>query len=201
MICGILLIIYIIRVAGKKTKYKGVDFMTTNMTARNTTIRDSFKKSVDKKLSKLDRFFDDTAIANVTITNEGGRETVEITIKAHSMFFRAEKTTADRLDSLDAVVDALFRQIVKNKTKLEKRLKHAAFEPGYEQDFVGSEDSYKVVKSKKFQIKPMDVEEAILQMNLVGHNFYMFKDSESNSICVVYKRKDGDYGLLEPEEA
>lgn len=180
---------------------KGVDRMNIKMTARNTTLRDPFKKSLEKKLSKLDRFFDDEALANVTVTNEGGRETVEITIKAHNMFFRSEKTTADRLDSLDAVVDALFRQIVKNKTKLEKRLKTAAFEPGYEQDFVGSEDSYKIVKSKKFTVKPMDVEEAILQMNLVGHAFYMFLDSATNSICTVYKRKDGDYGLLEPEEA
>lgn len=174
--------------------------MNTNMTARNTVIRDNFKKSLDKKLSKLDRFFDDSAVAHVTVTNEGSRETVEITIKAHSMNFRAEKTTNDRLDSLDSVVDALFRQIVKNKTKLEKRLKSAAFEPGYEEDFVGSEDSYKIVKSKRFHIKPMDVEEAILQMNLIGHSFYMFRDQNSGNICAVYKRKDGDYGLLEPEE-
>ncbi len=173
--------------------------MKTNTTARNTTIRDNFKNSIDKKLSKLDRFFDDTASANVTVINENGRETVEITIKAHSMFFRAEKTTMDRLDSLDAVVDALFRQIVKNKTKLEKRMKSQAFEPGYEQDFVGAEDSFRVVKSKKFPVKPMDIEEAILQMNLIGHSFYMFRSSDSGHICVVYKRKDGDYGLLEPD--
>ena len=175
--------------------------MVINVTARNTTVRDNFKMSLNKKLSKLDRFFDDAATANVTVTNEGGRETVEIMIKANSMLFRAEKTAADRLDSLDSVVDALFRQIVKNKTKLEKRLKSEAFNVSYEQDFVGNEDNYNIVKSKRFKIKPMDVEEAILQMNLVGHSFYMFRDSESDEICVVYKRKDGDYGLIEPEEA
>lgn len=175
--------------------------MVINMTARNTTIRDSFKKSLEKKLSKLDRFFDDEAAANVTVTHESGRETVEVMIKANNMLFRAEKTTGDRLDSLDVVVDALFRQIVKNKTKLEKRLKKAAFDPSQDYDFVGNEDSYRIVKSKKFHIKPMDVEEAILQMNLLGHSFYMFRDSETGEICVVYKRRDGDYGLLEPEEA
>jgi putative sigma-54 modulation protein len=97
-------------------------------------------------------------------------------------------------------VDALFRQIVKNKSKLEKRFKKTAFETVREQEFVGAEDSYKIVKSKKFNVKPMDVEEAILQMNLIGHSFYMFKNGESGDICVVYRRKDGDYGLLEPDE-
>ena len=174
--------------------------MTTKTTARNTTIRDSFKNSLNKKLSKLDRFFDDNATANVTVTNENNRETVEVTIKANGMMFRAEKTTTDRLDSLDAVVDALFRQIVKNKSKLEKRFKKAAFEAVHEQEFVGAEDSYKIVRSKKFHVKPMDVEEAILQMNLIGHNFYMFKSDETGDTCVVYKRKDGDYGLLEPTD-
>ena len=183
--------------AGKNEK--GVNCMNINITARNTTIRDSFKNSLDKKISKLDRFFDNEAVANVTVTNENGRETVEVTIKASNMFFRAEKTTSDRLDSLDVVVDALFRQIVKNKSKLEKRLKKSAFDTGYANDFVGSEDSYKIAKSKKFSVRPMDVEEAILQMNLIGHSFYMFKNSESGDICVVYKRNDDTYGLIEPE--
>jgi len=174
--------------------------MTINLTARNTTVRDIFKTSLDKKLSKLDRFFDDAAVATVTVVHENGRETVEVTIKADNMHFRAEKTTTDRLDSLDAVVDALFRQIVKNKNKLEKRLRKAAFEPGYERDFIGSHNTYEVVRSKRFHIKPMDVEEAILHMNLVGHSFYMFRNSESGEFCVVYKRNDGNYGLIEPEE-
>jgi len=96
-------------------------------------------------------------------------------------------------------VDALFRQIVKNKNKLEKRLRHTAFEPGYDDDFIGAQSSYEIVKSKRFQVKPMDVEEAILQMNLVGHEFYMFRNLDGGEVCVVYKRKDGNYGLLEPE--
>jgi len=150
---------------------------------------------------KLDRFFDETVNANVTIINEITRETVEITIKAGGMTFRAEKTTHDRLDSLDLVVDALFKQIIKNKTKLEKRLRKTAFAPGYDDDFIGTtNDTYEIVKSKRFQIKPMDIEEAILQMNLIGHNFFMFRNIDGGDINVVYKRNDENYGLLEPEE-
>ena len=173
--------------------------MNIKLASRNTTVRDSFKNSLDKKLSKLNRFFDDSVVTNVTVTHEGGRETVEITIKEGGMFFRAEKTTNDRLDSLDAVVDSLFRQIVKNKNKLEKRMRGTAFEPGYDDDFIGAPDTYEIVKSKRFQVKPMDVEEAILQMNLIGHSFYMFRNMDGGEVCVVYKRKDGNYGLLEPE--
>lgn len=181
-------------------KSKGAECVIINMTARNTTIRDSFKTSLEKKLSKLNRFFDDEAIAKVTVTHEGGRETVEVTIKSNDLYFRSEKTTDDRLDSLEAVVDALFRQIVKNKSKLHKRMRKTAFEPSDGNEFTGLEEGYKIVRSKRFNVKPMDVEEAILQMNLIGHNFYMFRNSESSEICVVYKRKDGHYGVLEPEE-
>jgi len=124
---------------------------------------------------------------------------VEVTIKASGMVFRSEKTTGDRLDSLDVVVDALFRQIVKNKTRLQNRLRKTAFDPGYDDDFIGTQTTYDIVKTKKFPVRPMDVEEAILQMNLIGHNFYMFRNSEIDEICVVYKRKNGDYGVLEPE--
>lgn len=173
--------------------------MTINMTARNTSIRDSFKNSLQKKLNKLNRFFDDEVVANVTVTHEGGRETVEVTIKSDDLFFRSEKTTGDRLDSLDMVVDALFRQIVKNKSKLQKRMRKTAFEADFDSDFIGSEDNYEIVRSKRFNVKPMDVEEAILQMNLIGHSFYMFRNSDSGEICVVYKRNDGNYGVLEPE--
>jgi len=174
--------------------------MTINISARNTSVRDSFKKSLDKKLSKLDRFFGDEATANVTVSSYNGRETVEVTIKSGGMVFRAEKTTEDRLDSLDSVVDILFRQIVKNKSKLEKRLRKTAFAPGYDDDFIGAEPTYEAVRVKKFPVRPMDVEEAILQMNLIGHNFYMFRSSDADEICVVYKRNDGSYGLLEPED-
>ena len=174
--------------------------MNITITARKTSVKDSFKERVEKKLAKFDRFFDDDAKAVVTVTNENGRETVEITVQVQGMFFRAEKTTSDRFDSLEAVTDSLFRQIVRNKNKLEKRLKTDAFDPMFKDDAVAVEDEeYKVVRVKKFPIKPMAVDEAILQMNMVGHEFYMFRNSENGEINVVYRRHNGDYGLIEPQ--
>ncbi|WP_312643708.1 ribosome hibernation-promoting factor, HPF/YfiA family [Hydrogenoanaerobacterium sp.] len=173
--------------------------MNITITARKTTVRDSFKERCEKKLGKLDRFFSDDAKATVVVTNEHERETVEVTIQSQGMFFRCEKTTADRLDSLDAVVDSLFRQIVKNKQKLGKRVRDEAFTSSevdlLEQDVA----EYHVVKIKKFPMKPMAIDEAILQMNMLGHEFYMFRNCEDNEINVVYKRNNGDYGLIEPK--
>ena len=174
--------------------------MTIQITAKGTTVRDPFRASLEKKLAKLNRFFGDDVTANVMVVSESGRETVEVTIKQAGMFFRAEKTTPDRLDSLDLVVDALFRQIVKNKSKLEKRLHKSAFLSGYEDGYVGSEPEYKIVRSKRFSMKPMDIEEAILQMNMIDHAFYMFRNSATEEINVVYKRGDNTYGIIEPGE-
>ena len=174
--------------------------MNITITARKTSVKDSFKERVEKKLAKFDRFFDDDAKAVVTVTNENGRETVEITVQVQGMFFRADKTTSDRFDSLEAVADSLFRQIVRNKNKLEKRLKTDAFDPMFKDEAIAVEDEeYKVVRVKKFPIKPMAVDEAILQMNMVGHEFYMFRNSENGEINVVYRRHNGDYGLIEPQ--
>ena len=174
--------------------------MNITITARKTSVKDSFKERVEKKLAKFDRFFDDDAKAVVTVTNENGRETVEITVQVQGMFFRAEKTTSDRFDSLEAVADSLFRQIVRNKNKLEKRLKTDAFDPMFKDEAIAVEDEeYKVVRVKKFPIKPMAVDEAILQMTMVGHEFYMFRNSENGEINVVYRRHNGDYGLIEPQ--
>lgn len=175
--------------------------MNITITARKTSVRDSFKERIAKKLSKLDRFFDEKANAIVTVTNEGDRETVEVTIKSQGMFYRAEKTTEDRFDSLEAVVDSLFRQIVKNKDKLGKRLRDTAFEPanieaGEENEVSFGE--YQIARTKRFVMRPMSLEEAILQMNLVGHQFFVFQNAENNCVNVVYKRHNGTYGVLEP---
>ena len=172
--------------------------MTIQITGKGTSIREPFRKSLDKKLAKLDRFFGDDATAAVTVVTEGTRETVEVTIKQGGMNFRAEKTTGDRLDSLDQVVDALFRMIVKHKKKLEKRFHKSAFSNNYTDDYVGAEPEYNKIRTKRFNIKPMDVEEAILQMNMIGHDFYMFRNSDTEDINVVYKRSDGSYGVIEP---
>lgn len=172
--------------------------MNITITARKTSVKDSFKERCEKKLSKLDKFFSDDANATVVLTNERERETVEVTIQSQGMFFRSEKTTSDRIDSLDAVVDNLFRQIVKNKKKLGKRVRDDAF-AAPDMDFLEQDAAdYQIVKTKRFPIKPMAVEEAILQMNMLGHEFYMFCNSEDGRVNVVYRRKNGDYGLIEP---
>ena len=117
------------------------------------------------------------------------------------MYFRAEQTTTDRLDSLEAVTDALSRQIVKNKSKLEKKWKTDLM-PAFteEAEEVDDEESYDIVRTKRFPIKPMSVEEAILQMNLLGHTFFMFRNAHTNEINLVYKRKKGDYAVIEPDD-
>lgn len=175
--------------------------MNITITARKTTVRDTFKERIAKKLAKLDRFFDENANAAVRVTNEGDRETVEVTIQSRGLFYRAEKTTDDRLDSLDAVVDSLFRQIVKNKNKLSKRLRDSAFEAdnlevGEEQERL-TED-YTVERVKRFVMRPMTVDEAILQMNMIGHEFFVFMNADDSAVNIVYKRRNGTYGILEP---
>lgn len=177
---------------------KGVDTMKINITARNTGIKDSFRARVEKKLSKFNRFFGEDAQAQVTVTHSGDHETVEVTIRAAGLVFRAERTADEREEAFEAVVDSLFRQIVKNKTKLSKRMKTAVITPELIEDIYEADD-YHVVKTKHFPMKPMEVEEAILQMNMLDHEFFVFLNAASNEVNVVYKRRDGDYGLIEPE--
>lgn len=174
------------------------------ITNRNTKLHPDFEEWVEKKLSKLDKFFDENAIAEVTVVEEHNQQTVEITIRHSGMIFRAEDTADDALTALDKLVDILLRQIRKNKTRLEKKLREDAFKgqmPWSEEEAKEENDSeYKIVRTKKFAVKPMDVEEAILQMNMLGHQFFMFRNMDSDEINVVYARHNGDYGLLEPNE-
>ena len=170
--------------------------MNISITSRKTTIKDSFRDRIEKKLAKFDRFFDDEAHADVTVTREADRETVEVTIRQNSMIYRAEKTAEEREDALDAVVDLLFKQIVKNKSKLAARMRAQAFE-GLETAPVETE-SYTLVKQKKFPVRAMEVEEAILQMNMLDHQFFLFENPQSGELNIVYKRNSGDYGLIEP---
>ncbi|MEG1870296.1 MAG: ribosome-associated translation inhibitor RaiA, partial [Oscillospiraceae bacterium] len=118
--------------------------MRITISARKTTVRDSFKERVERKLTKLDRFFDDDALAIVTVTNEGDRETVEVTIQSGGYFYRAEKTTSDRVESLEIVVDSLFKQIVKNKEKLKQRFRRNVFDDAGEM-FDYEQSNYQVV--------------------------------------------------------
>ena len=158
-----------------------------------------------RKISKLDRLFRNEAEACVTFSLERGRYRAEITIKNNGMFYRANELTNDMYASVDSGVAAIERQIRKNKTRLEKRLREGALErevlPSYEP--ADEAEEFKIVRSKRFSIKPMSPEEAILQMNLLEHEFFVFRNEEEDgAISVVYARKNGGYGLIcdAPEE-
>ena len=171
--------------------------MKITMTGRKVTLRPTFVERTETKLSKLDKFFDTDAAADVTVTAERDLHRVEVTIRCSGMVFRAEEAAEDMNEAVDRLVDILLRQIRKIKTRLEKRLRSGAFVDSIEPEAEESE-TYRIVRSKSFPVKPLDVEEAILQMNLTGHQFYMFRNMDSGEINVVYRRKNGDYGLLEP---
>ena len=177
--------------------------MKIAITSRKVNLRDNFKERVEKKLSKFNRIFDEDAQANVTVTLEKNRQTVEITIRQNGMVYRAEQTAEEMNDALDAVIDVLGRQIRKNKCRLEKKMRAAVLDDFLAQEELEEDDmeekEYEVVRSKRFPVKPLDVEEAILQMNMVGHQFYMYRNAETGEINGVYRRKEGTYGLLEPE--
>ncbi|MDD4413777.1 MAG: ribosome-associated translation inhibitor RaiA [Oscillospiraceae bacterium] len=173
--------------------------MKITITGRKVPIGESFTQRTEKKLSKLDKFFDSDAQAEVTVSQERNMKRVEITIRHNGILFRAEDAAPEANDVVDKLVDILFRQIRRNKTRLEKRLRDDAFtDNGTGMDQEAEETEFNIVRSKKFNVKPMDVEEAVLQMNLLGHQFYMFRNMHTDEINVVYCRRDGNYGLLEP---
>ncbi len=175
--------------------------MKITTTGRKVGLKDNFLKRVETKLAKLDKFFSDSAEANVTVTVEKDWQTVEITVKDKGFTCRAEKS-ADRMeDAFDAAFDVLTRRIVKNRKKLENRVcqpavaEFAAAEHAEE----AAEDEYHVIREKHFSCKPSTVDEAILEMNMLGHTFFLFRDADTDDVHAVYRRHDGSYGLLIPE--
>ena len=177
-------------------------------TDKKVTLPESVHKYAEKKVGKLDRFFKEDATAAITFSVEKDRlNRVEITIRSNGTIYRVSESTSDMHASIDAAVTTLERQIRKNKTRLEKRLRQGAFERAVEEEEVSSfapdepeEGEYRIVRSKSFPIKPMTRDEAILQMNLLGHNFFAFRDEEAEgAFALVYRRNDGGYGLIEDE--
>ncbi|MBR2404251.1 MAG: ribosome-associated translation inhibitor RaiA [Clostridia bacterium] len=164
---------------------------------RKITVTDGLKSYADKKLAKLDKFFADESTAQVTLSVQKDDHIIEVTIYHEGMIFRAEVRDADMYAAIDRVVDVLERQIRKQKTRLEKKLREGAFDTPAEFGDYDEESEFKIVKTKKYESKPMSPEEAILQMNLLGHEFYIFNNAQTLDKEVVYKRKDGNYGLIE----
>lgn len=176
-------------------------------TDKKVDLPNSIHNYAEKKVGKLDRFFKEGADAAITFSVEKDRNKAEVTIRSNGTILRASESTSDMHASIDAAVATLERQIRKNKTRLEKRLRQGAFERSVDAAEISSfvpegpeEGEYHLVRSKKFPIKPMSRDEAILQMNLLGHSFFAFRDEDADGVfAVVYRRNDGDYGLIEDE--
>lgn len=174
--------------------------MKITIIGRKVNLRNNFKELAEKKLAKFDRIFDEDAEAVVTVTVERNRQTVEITIRQRGAIFRAEDNALDMNEALDHVVSALGRQMRRNKTRLERAKKVDAGMEFADVYYDEPEEELQVVRTKRFSVKVMTPEEAIMQMNMLDHEFFMFRDDASGEINVVYRRKNGDYGLLVPDE-
>lgn len=176
-------------------------FMKVTITAKKLSISQTFNQYAEQKLSaKLDRFFPDEAEAKITLAERRDMIILELTVKYNGIIYRAEQTAKDKNDALDVTIDRIIRQIRKQKTKVEKSLKEGAF-AGLDPDQPEQEETeYEVIRYKKFPMRPMSVEEAILQMNLLDHNFFMFKNADTGAVNVVYKRDEGNYAVLVPDE-
>ena len=160
----------------------------------------------EKKVGKLDRYFKADAEAAIVFSVEKGRNNVELTIRSGGTIIRVAESTSDMFATIDAAVSSVERRLRRNKTRLEKRLRQDAFTRSVDAEEVSSfapvsdEEEYNIVRTKRFPIKPMTVDEAVLQMELVGHTFFAFKDVDQDGrFAVVYKRNDGDYGLIEDD--
>ncbi|WP_138203896.1 ribosome hibernation-promoting factor, HPF/YfiA family [Haloimpatiens lingqiaonensis] len=177
--------------------------MVVKIIGKNIEITEALKNIVEKKISRLDRYFDPSVPANVTLSVQKNDQIIEVTIPFNGVILRGEETNPDMYVALDLVLDKIERQIRKQKTKLARRkgsLDSIRFSsiPDYEWEKDEKKDPT-IVKTKRFAIKPMAAEEAILQMELLGHSFFVYQDAETSDVNVVYKRNDGNYGLIEPE--
>lgn len=179
--------------------------MNYNIRGQRFQVTEALRDYTEKKLSRLEKYFDAPIASEITVTLSvtKGQHTVEVTIPLVGVMLRAEEKSEDMYASIDLVVDKLERQIRKHKTKVNRKFRQgsgvrALFrEEGSAVTVLEEEDDLELVRTKRFTLKPMDVEEAILQMNMIGHNFFVFANADSKEVNVVYKRSDGKYGLIE----
>ena len=173
--------------------------MRINIYGKQMTVRDTLKTAVERKLSKFDKFFGEDTEAFVTCRVRKGVKILEITVNYGGATFRSEEESDTFITALDRACEGLERQIRKNKTRLEKTVRKGAFVLDEEDDDEYTEEGEFEIRIKTFPFKPMSPEEAVLQMNLLGHSFYAFTNAETGSVAVVYKRKEGSYGLIVQE--
>ena len=172
------------------------------MSGKNILLTDALKDYAKEKIGKVERYFEPSTKLYITFSVQKGRQIVEVTSRYKGIVFRVEEENHDMYAAIDRASDVLERQIRKNRTRLAKKLYENPLK--YEKVFSDideneEEEEYNLIKNKKFSMKPMDVDEAILQLNLVGHTFFVFVNSSSNEVNVVYRRKSGGYGILKPE--
>ena len=173
--------------------------MNLQITAKKMTISDSFTEYAQDKLdSKLDKFFGEGASAKIVLSEVKTDVIVELTVKYNNMIFRAEQKAPDKRDALDADVDKIIRQIRRNKTKVAKQIKSQSLAASFDDSV--DEEEIDITRHKKFIMHPMSEEEAVLQMEMLGHAFFMFRNAETGDINVVYRRSQGDYAVMVPED-
>ena len=177
--------------------------MKFTIVERKMKIDDDLRAYALRKVEKLDRYFQQDSDTTITFSELRGKQTVEITVRQAGLVVRAEETTTDMFASVDGAISSIERQIRKHKTRLEKRLRKDAFDAYPEESYFipesdeEEEPSYQLVRTKRFFFRPMSIDEAILQMNLVNHTFFAFRnEDDGGAFSVVYKRKDGGYGII-----
>ena len=170
------------------------------ISGKNIDITPGLKEAGESKIGKLERHFSPDTEVHVTMSVEKGRQKIEVTIPVKGTIIRAEQDSSDMYVSIDLVEEIIERQIKKYKTKLiDKKQSALSFSEAFLQEETAHEETINIVKTKRFAMKPMDPEEACIQMELLGHNFFMFLNADTNEVNVVYKRKGNSYGLIEPE--
>ncbi|MBP2651828.1 MAG: yvyD [Firmicutes bacterium] len=175
--------------------------MAMTVRGKNIEVTPALKDYVEKRIGKITKHFETLNDIIVILTVEKGRHIVEVTVPVNGMLLRGEESTTDMYASIDLVIDKLEKQIEKYKTKLTRKLRNSGVLKG-EVASSGHDlevDEFKIVKTKRFAVKPMTTEEAIMQMNLINHDFFVFTNAETEDVNVLYRRKDGNYGLIEPE--
>ncbi|WP_097014370.1 ribosome hibernation-promoting factor, HPF/YfiA family [Anaerocolumna aminovalerica] len=170
------------------------------ISGKNIDVTEGLKSAVYEKIGKLERYFTPDTEIHVTMSVEKERQRIEVTIPMKGTIIRAEQVSNDMYVSIDLVEEIIERQLRKYKNKLiEQKQAAVNFNQAFIEDDYSEDDSIKIVKTKKFAIKPMDPEEACIQMELLGHNFFVYRNAETDEVNVVYKRKGNTYGLIEPE--
>ncbi len=175
--------------------------MQIALRGKNVQVTQALREYVEKKVGKIEKYFDGLSNVQVTLEVEKDRRIVEVTIPINGMILRGEEVTGDMYSSIDLVMEKLERQIERYRTQIFRKFRRDGGKLPAREERPEPEESqeFKVVKTKRFAMKPMPVDEAIMQMNLVGHDFFVFENAETEKVNVVYRRRDGDYGLIEPE--